>query len=234
MQIGQLLDKIPLWATFIITVFIIILSLKIGILLGDRKRKKSEGEKEGPVGSVVGAMLGLLAFIMAFTFGMTAERFQARRALLLDEVNAISTAYLRTDMLPELQRNEVKKLFREYVDIRANIAAKPDQLAQAIERSEKIQDIIWSHAMSFARERMDSDMPPLLLQSLNEVFDLHTSRVTVGLQYRTPWVIWLVLYFLSIFTMIAVGYQFGIAGGSISMQVNVLLALCFSLVILLI
>ena len=111
MQIGQLLDKIPLWATFIITVFIIILSLKIGILLGDRKRKKSEGEKEGPVGSVVGAMLGLLAFIMAFTFGMTAERFQARRALLLDEVNAISTAYLRTDMLPELQRNEVKKLF---------------------------------------------------------------------------------------------------------------------------
>ena len=233
MQIDQLLDKVPLWVIFIITCFITILSLKIGNIAGRHRRKKLGDEKEGPVGSVVGAMLGLLAFIMAFTFGMTAERFQTRKSLLLDEVNAIATAYLRTDILTEPERSVVKELMREYVDIRANISTDPIELKKAIERSEEIQKKIWAHVMSFAETHRDSDTTALIVESMNEVFDLHTSRVTVGLSYRIPWVIWLMLYLISIITMVSVGFQFGLSGVD-DIQINILLTICFSLVILLI
>ena len=140
MVIDNFLDKTPLWVIFIFTFILTLLSLKIGNLIGANKRKKlkDKEEKEGPVGSVIGAMLGLLAFIMAFTFGMTAERFQTRKELLLDEVNAIGTAYLRTDILTEPERTEVRKLLREYVDIRANMRKEPERIVKAIERSEEI------------------------------------------------------------------------------------------------
>jgi hypothetical protein len=209
------------------------LSLKIGNIVGAYRKKKLGEEKEGPVGAVVGAMLGLLAFILAFTFGMTAERFQTRKSLLLDEVNAIGTAYLRIDILTEPERSEVRKLMREYVDIRANLPTDLKKLEKAIERAEELQSKIWSHVMSFATAYRDSDTTALIIDSMNKVFDLHTSRVTVGIKYRIPWVIWFVLYLISIITMVAVGYQFGLSGVD-DIQINVLLTICFSLVILLI
>jgi hypothetical protein len=52
--------------------------------------------------------------------------------------------------------------------------------------------------------------------ALNEVFDLHSSQVTVGFQYRIPGIIWLALYFVAMMAMAAVGYHFRIseaAGG---------------------
>ena len=49
-------------------------------------------------------MLGLLAFILAFTFGAATSRFDDKKQLLLDEVNAIGTTFLRTDFLSESEQ----------------------------------------------------------------------------------------------------------------------------------
>ena len=67
---------------------------------------------------MVAAVLALLAFLLTFTFGMAASRFEARRQVLLDEANAIGTAYLRAALLSDPQRAEIRKLLREYVDVR--------------------------------------------------------------------------------------------------------------------
>src|SRR5678816_1444230 len=45
-------------------------------------------------GPVEGSLLGLLALLLAFTFSMSASRYDARRAVLIQEANAISTACL--------------------------------------------------------------------------------------------------------------------------------------------
>jgi hypothetical protein len=63
-------------------------------------------------------MLGLLAFLLAFTFGMAASRFELRRELVLDEANAIGTAYLRAALVPEPHRTEIRTFLRDYVDSR--------------------------------------------------------------------------------------------------------------------
>jgi hypothetical protein len=235
MQIEFLLDKLPLWLFFVITASIVLISIVSGSRLGCHLRQCKKND-EGPIGSIVGAMLGLLAFILAFTFGMTASRFDTRKQLLLDEVNAIGTAVLRSDFLPEPQRTETRKLFKEYVDIRSfrsEEVLQPEKLQKALADSEALHDQLWSQVVSLSRESGNPVILGLYIQSLNDVIDFHSKRVTVGLQYRIPGAIWLALYFMTILAMGAVGYHFVIAGAD-SFLISIMLSLAFSSVILLI
>ena len=115
---GLMLDRFSLGWLFVLTVIIVLISIAAGFRLARYIRRHSERVQDAPIVSIVGAMLGLLAFTMAFTFGMTASRFETRRQLVLDESNAIGTAFLRAGLLPEPLRSEVRKLFREYAGIR--------------------------------------------------------------------------------------------------------------------
>jgi hypothetical protein len=224
------INTLPLWGVFLLTVVMVLVAITCGYRAGTIRRKESEGAPEGPVGSVVGAVLGLLAFMLAFTFSMSAGRYDTRKQMLLDEVNAIGTAALRAQLLPEPHRAQCGDLLKQYVDIRVDIAADPRQMAEGLKASEAIQAQLWAHAMELARADMNSDIGALFVESLNTVIDLHTSRVTVALQYRIPTVIWSVLFALTILSMAGVGFQFGIIG-RYSVAVNIILACSFALVV---
>ena len=231
------LEQIPLWGVFLLTVIMVLLSIWVGTLLGNRRRRQPDHEAESSLGTIIGATLGLLAFMLAFTFGIAAGRLQTRMQLLLDEVNAIGTTYLRAGLLLEPHRSEIQKLLREYVDIRANLAKEsiPQQtkkLQEALSRSETLHDQMWSHAVAMAGADRNSEIDALFISSLNEMIDLHNSRVTV-VQYRIPMAIWYALYLITILSMVAVGYQAGLSGKS-SLKAGIVLALTFSVVILLI
>lgn len=227
------LDRIPLGALFFLTTVIVLASITIGYWIGLRRNKRVGNPGEGPIGSVVGAMLGLLAFILAFTFGMAASRFDARKQLLLDEVNAIGTAVLRADLLPDPHATESRRLLKAYVDIRVDQTRMGGDIAAAIAESEALQLELWSHAIQLAKADLDSEIGALFVESLNSVIDLHTSRITVALQYRIPQRIWMGLLSLAVLTMMAVGYQFGLAGRH-NILIALVLAMAFSAVVLLI
>ena len=179
----------------------------------------------------MGAVLGLLAFILAFTFGMTASRFDARRQLVLEESNAIGTTYLRAGLLPQTQGLEVRRLLREYADVRLKVTV--ENIHETLKKSEEIHGRLWSQAKSLVQEDMDSEIRSLFIASLNELIDLHQSRKTVGLQYRIPGTVWLAVYLLSVLSMLAVGYQVGMSGMR-RLRGTPVLAAAFSLVILMI
>ena len=152
---------------------------------------------------------------------------------MLDEVNAIGTAFLRADFLPESRCEETKKLLRKYVDIRVEAGQQTKKISLALKDSEALHDQLWTQVNSLSKQANDKILLGLYTQSLNEVIDLHTKRVTVGILYRIPGIIWLALYFVSILAMVAVGYYFGLAGGG-SLLISLLLSFAFSTVILLI
>lgn len=171
---------------------------------------------------MVGAELGLLAF----TFSLAASRFDARRQVLLDETNAIGTSYLRSVMLPEPQQTEVRRLLRDYVDWRIR-GAQVALVEEAIRQSEKIQGQLWDQAVAAAVKDPHSIQTGLFVQTLNEVIDLHTKRVTAALRSRIPLPVWIVLFGVAILSFIAMGYQGGINRTSRSPAV-VLVALTFA------
>jgi hypothetical protein len=218
---------------FFLVVVIVLASLSTGYLVGLRRLKRVGNHDEGPIGSIVGAMLGLLAFILAFTFGITASRFDARKQLLLDEVNAIGTAVLRADLLPEPHATESRGLLKAYVDIRVAQGLQLKDIATAIADSEALKRELWSHAIQLAKADLNSHIGALFVESLNSVIDLHTSRITVALQYHIPLRIWMGLLSVTVLAMIAVGYQFGLTGRK-NIVIALVLALAFAAVVLLI
>jgi hypothetical protein len=161
------------------------------------------------VGTIVAASLGLLAFLLAFTFGMAASRFDTRQTLVLDEANAIGTTYLRAALLPEPHRTEIRKLLRDYVDLRLE-AAQRGMVGPALARSEKLQGRLWAQAV-IVGEKNPTPVTGLFIQSLNEVIDLHAKRVEMGMRNRVPLTIWGALYLTAILALAEVGYHAGLS-----------------------
>jgi hypothetical protein len=205
------LDFLPLWALFALTVALVLLCLEAGFRLGRRRAESANPEKESSVGAMASASLALLAFLLAFTFGFAASRVEARRTLMLDEVNAVGTTYLRTGTLPEAERAMPRALLREYADTRI-AAARSEDIEVEIRRSLELQQRLWEHAASLAERQPNSIVVGLYLQALNETIDLHTKRVTEAVRVRVPGIFWLVLYAVTALAMAEMGYHTGLSG----------------------
>lgn len=229
----NLIELLPFWGVLLLTIFSILVSIQFGQRLGRRAVRRSGELSDAPLGSVVGAALGLLAFMLAFTFQITTNRFDTRKQLLLDEVDSIRDAYLRASLLPEPQRTESRKLLREYVDLRVAVASKHGILHLAVKRSEEIHRALWTQAEALASLDRSSEVYALFTSSLNDVINLHNKRATVLLHYKVPPIIMWVLYFIAFFSMMILGYQFGISGKA-NFVVDLSLALIFSAVMWLI
>ncbi len=225
-------DRLSLPLVFLLTVLFVLLAIVVGAKIGAFGKQSTHDGKEA-IGSVVGATLGLLAFILAFTFGMTASRYDARKQLLLEEVNAIGTTYLRAGLLPEPHRSQARSLLSEYVDLRVKGVEKADTVAHVLARSEQIQGQLWSEVEQMNELTPVSVAQVLFIQSLNDTIDLQTKRATVALQYRVPATIWVGLYLVALFAMTAVGYQFAQSGHR-QLLASIMLALSFSSVLTLV
>lgn len=226
-----LLDPFPLWTILPLTVVLAFLSVELGYRFARFRLQRDQQVKESSLGGMVGGTLGLLAFMSAFTFGLAGSRFESRRQVLLSEANAIGTTYLRTAMIPEPMRTESRNLLREYVDVRLKGVQQPDQLEQAIARSEELQNQLWAQAVA-ATEKERSPMTSIYVQSLNQMIDMHATRL-LALRSRVPGVIWIVLYLLGFLVMVLIGYQAGLTDNMRSLAA-VALILGFSLVLYLI
>lgn len=199
-------DWIPLPILFLAFLAFLSLALEGGYRLGRWRRARISDEKEQPVGAMVASILGLVALVLGFTFSMAANRFDARRMAVLEEANAIGTTYLRARLLPEPERQEVVRLLRKYVDQRVALS-HDEAVDDAIARSEEIHGLLWQQAAAAAAKDTGSIMTGIFIQSLNDVIDLHSKRVLVGLRSRIPFVLWAGLFCLAVLGMMSVGYQ---------------------------
>lgn len=234
---GYGLDAIPLGIIFAFMILVALLAVETGLWLGGRRRKVVANEPVGPVATVVGAILAMLAFVIALTFGTASNRFDDRKEALLNDVNAIGTAYLRANLLPEPHRTTVRNLLRDYVQVRVGMVyayGQPKTLQLTQNRAEALQKSLWSHAETLTGENNHSPIYALFISSLNDVFDLHTQRIVLGAHYRIPGFVWWALILASSVAMLTVGFQFGVGGRRRSLTVNISLAITFALVMLLI
>lgn len=210
MQNIRLFELLPLWATYIGIVLLIIVAIRSGIIVARQRMNRLGKEEDGPVNTVVGATLGLLAFILAFTFGMTTSRFDARKHYLLDEVNAIHTTWLRAGLIPEPHQSEVRQLLLNYVDLRVKLANKQITPFETIKQSDLIQQQVWDHTMALVdMDHKNGSIVTLFTNSVNTMFEIQTKRISAGLIDRIPPLIWFALFTLVVLAMFEVGFLIG-------------------------
>ena len=170
-----------------------------------RAARDPDGAWHG-TGVVDGAIFGLFGLVIAFTFSGAASRFDTRRNLIVEEVNAIGTAYLRLDILPAEAQPGLRDSFRRYLDSRIQVYRKyPDRAAVAAELEDvkRAESQIWTQAL--AAERDTAPAAKLLLPSLNEMFDISTKR-TVAMNMHPPTAIYVMLFGLALIASMIAGY----------------------------
>ena len=86
----QLLDPLSIPAVFLLLVVVMLAVFEIGYRFGRWWQTRTPEETEGPTDVLVGSVLALLAFLLAITMGMASDRFDTRRALVVDESNAVA------------------------------------------------------------------------------------------------------------------------------------------------
>jgi len=181
--------------------------LEVGRRHGRRKAARDPHAAAEGLGTVDGAVFALLGLLLAFTFSGAAARFDTRRQLIVEEANAIGTAYLRLDVLPAEAQPGLRDLFRRYVDTRIAVyRALPDlSLARAdLAKASALQGEIWKAAVAGS---MAAPAPAavLLLPALNAMIDITTTR-TMATQAHPPPVIFLMLIALALASALLAGY----------------------------
>ena len=209
MTFHQALDSIPVVVLFLIFVLTALTVAEIGFRFGRWWQAREPEEAQGPTPMIVGSLLALMAFLLAVTTGMASERFSARKALVLDEANAIGTAWLRAGYLPQKEVDAVRSLLQDYVPLRL-ASDDPDVIAANIQASVDLQAALWSRTEQLARAQPDSPVYALFVEAVNEMIDLHESRVIAGVYGRIPATILLLLLLGAILTLATVGYSAGL------------------------
>lgn len=228
----QAIDYLPLWVFFFAVVFIALACTEGGYRLGDWRRKKLKHESDAPLATVVASTLGLLAFMLGFTFNVALSRFDERRVAVLDDANDIGTTYLRANFIEQPQREQIKKLLREYVQVRVRGIVAGTEIDNPVIKSESIQNQLWTAATTVAREH-PTPVTALFIGALNDTIDMHSKRVDIDINARVPMPVWLVLFAVSILSMVGVGYYFGLANNR-SWAETLILVATFSLVMYLV
>jgi hypothetical protein len=217
---------------FILTVglfFGMLILLEVGRRIGvHRLSHDPEGARSG-FGAIEGSVLALLGLLLAFTVSGAGARFDTRRNLIVEETNAIGTAYLRLDMLPTAAQPALRESFRRYLDARIEVYRKlPDIAAakEALARSAKLQGEIWRQAVAAVRaEGAPPQAPQVLLPALNAMIDITTTR-TMATLLHPPKIIFVMLFVLALGSALLSGY--GMAGNKSRSWLHIL---CFAFVV---
>lgn len=168
-----------------------------------RRRAREQGQADG-AGLIDTAIFALLGLLVAFTFSGAADRFDKRRSLIVEEANAIGTAYLRLDLLPAPAQDDMRLLFRRYVEARLAIyRALPDTVAARahFNAANDMQQEIWNRAIAASAGAQDVRM--LLLPAVNDMIDITTTRTMAMLTHTPPLIFILLIGFALVSALLA-------------------------------
>lgn len=180
-----------------------------------RKRKiarngDESGEGETQEGYIVSSVLGLLALLLGFTFALAVDRFDARRVLVLDEANAIGTAYLRSQLLDEPHRTRMSTILRDYTENRVSLgeASKMDEQRKRLAVNDQLLTDLWSATAASFDSVRHLDFSSALIESVNAVIDDDTARKTARFA-RVPAGVFAVLFIYVLTSAALLGYVLG-------------------------
>lgn len=161
-------------------------------------------------GAVEATVFSLLGLLIAFTFSGAFSRLDYRRNLVVDEVNAVGTAFMRLDLIDDAQqRGELRELLKSYVESRMRLWDRMDKRETALQEltaANVLRGQIWSSAIAATAGESNSAARRSLLPALNDMFDLSTARV-IAVQTHPPALIYVALFGLALIAAFLVGFS---------------------------
>lgn len=193
---------------------LMVAATEVGYRLGRKVEARVPENTKSQISTVEAAVLGVLALLLGFTMSMAVSRFDGRRQLTLEEADALGTACLRVQLVPAPAGPEIASLLRQYINIRVQygtVGNDPARLNSLHTQTEQSQTELWTRIVPYAQQDANPVRSGLLLQSLNEAFDLETARWT-AFQNHVPESVIYINAVLGLLSAMLVGYTFGVNG----------------------
>jgi len=193
------------FAVLILALCVFYIAAHVGAFWRKRQGELKE-ESRNDLALIIGATLTLLGLIIGFTFSMALTRYDLRKNYEEAEANAIGTEYVRLDFLPVSDAERGRGLLKAYLDQRIAFYVSRDR--QSLERinaqTAQLQGELWQ----VVRKPVAADPTPvgaLVLAGMNDV--LNSQGYTQAAWWnRIPVAAWALLFLLSLFSNLLVGY----------------------------
>jgi hypothetical protein len=209
--IQSFLGLFPLWVAGLIILAVLLGIGLIGFGLrrahGKQRPASDKDDNEGSQeGYLVSGVLGLFALLLGFTFALAVDRFDMRRGFVLEEANAIGTAYLRSQLLEAPHRERISGLLVNYTDNRLLLAKlqgppSPEQVAE----HDRLVTGIWQATVAAFPTIRDYDFSSSFVDSINTVIDLDSARIAAR-QAHVPGEVFVVLAVYGAGVALVLGY----------------------------
>lgn len=203
---------------------ILMFSVYIGRRFGQWQMARSALKNVEVVNVAEGAVFALLGLLVAFTFTGAYDRFEARKNFIIEEANAVDTAYLRIDLLPKYTQAKLKDHFKHYVDTRLALYQKHTDfgpLGNKLDRDQlhQIELDIWNDTMSALQTVSNPAVIQLTVSGVNAMFEIANKRLDIT-ELHPPFIIFALLIGLTVMSALLAGYS--TAGNKISNSLHIL------------
>lgn len=221
--LDQMFDKAPLWLIGIALFLTLMLFFRLGLWL--RSRTTHHDARTDDEGYLLSAALALLGLLIAFTFSLALNRYDSRRTLVVQEANAIGTAWLRAGLTDKQDGRTLQRSIARYADIRLRLPQSSNQEeATKIEaESTKSQMILWQD-MKTDIATLPAPIATTLITAINEMFDVAAARKAERAAH-IPSNILTVLILCAGMSAVIIGYVLGSTGRSHRTVTTILFAL---------
>ncbi len=212
------------------------LAILLGAVAGSNRAERTSPEGKAQISALQASLLGMLALLLGFSLSLALGRYDSRSAAVSTEANAIGTAWLRTDLLPEPGRSAVRSALAEYVAIRAQTGSvtliEVTTLAEKREEADAAFARIWEIASDIARAE-PNPATVAMTNALNDMIDAFGTR-DAELDRHVPEPVLYLLFLTLIFLGWLLGFAPRVAGEQPSLTVVAMIVLIVSLLFVII
>lgn len=205
------MDRAPLWLIGVLLFAALFVAREAGFWLRWRRRDGQARTSSDDEGHVLSVSLGLLALLIGFTFAMALARHDQQRAFVLQEANAIGSAYGYAALLNEPDRSDVRARLRAYVDARMRYAdgsPRADTADTAYRETATLQRELAEHVAAAVRPERQTSLATALVGNLNTMFDAAAAR-KAAIEARVPARVIEVLILFAFIAQGILGYVLG-------------------------
>lgn len=188
-----------------IAVFVAMLfCLRLGREIGLMHTAPTGSQSPAGLGVVEGVVSAILALMLGFVFSGATARFDQRRQSVVQQVNAIRTAWQRVDSVPLEKQPDIRNEIRRFVDGLVASYEKPGETGERPVLA-RVGDEIWSRSAAACLIPEGERARMLLLPALNDMFAA-VERERLAHRIHPPAVIYVMLVLASLISALLAGY----------------------------
>jgi hypothetical protein len=206
--------------------------LNYGRKLGLQYLRHAAVENIAGLSTVEGAVFALIGLLLAFTISGALQRFDERRQLVVQEANAISTAYDRLGLFEGAVARDLRVKLKDYLHARIELYRAPHDLslwggeevwpAQEQDNIRKSKAKLWNATVAACPQANYQPACSLVIPALASAFEL--ARLRAGaVKKHPPQIIYVMLFGLGLGGSLLAG--FGMAAAKARSWVHIF---CFA------